>query len=271
MTKSSSIKILAGLASVVAVAGLSLVSVKAADTTVTSLTVGAGALTMYAGDATDNNDLCETGNVSTGNLFMQDGGTLSSAITCAPAEQTVTLTGVNVRSSRQSTTPAVVNDILCEDLTGSEDNTYSVTATIGDLDNRDPGNPANPGPGADIVLGSNPDTALQASEETAEPDIATITSGGNLFAIWNPADAEVANIAPETARLANVAGESPSFTSGALTVVDSAIDPVGVYSTAADTIARRFDQDLSTLKYRIPAFVDAGLYRGSIVFTCAAT
>lgn len=261
MTKSSSIKILAGLASVVAVAGLSLVSVKAQDTTVTTLNVGAGALTMYAGDATNNNDLCETGNVTTGNLFRQDDGTFSAAITCSPAEQTVALTGITVRSSRQSTTPAVVNDILCEDLTGTEDNTYSVSATIGDLDNQ--------GAGSDIVLGANPDTADQTAETTADADATGLA--GKIFATWEPADAEVANIAPETARVLNVAGESPDFTSGAKTIVDLNSDIVGVYSTAADTVARRFDQDLSTLKYRIPAFVDAGTYRGSVIFTCAAT
>ena len=254
MTKSSSIKVLAGLASLVAVAGLSLVSVKAADTTVTTLSITAGALTMYAGDAINNNDLCASGDTATYN-FMQDGGTTSSVV-CSAAERTVALTGISVTSSRQSTSPATINDILCEDLTGSEDNTYSVAATIGNL--------VNQGAGSSITLGSNPDSATV--ETSLDADAPTATDAGKVFATLDPFSGVVASIAPESVRNAT----SPDFTSGAKSTVISTATSIGVYSSGADTAARRFDQDGGTIKYRIPAFADAASYNGSIVFTCTA-
>lgn len=255
MTKSSSIKVLAGLASFVAIAGLSLVPVKAQDTTVTTLNITAGALTMYAGDATDNNDLCASLDTATYN-FMQDGGTTSS-VTCSAAERTVALTGITVSSSRQSTSPATINDILCEDLTGSEDNTYSVAATIGNL--------VNGGAGSSITLGTNPDTA--GLETALDADAPIADDAGKVFATLDPFSGTVASIAPEAVRNAT----SPDFTSGAKTTVIATATSIGVYSSGADTAARRFDQDGATVKYRIPAFADAAAYTGSIIFTCTAS
>lgn len=260
MTKSSSIKILSGLASVIAIAGLSLVSVKAQDTTVTTLDITPGALTMYAGDATDNNDLCATGDIATYN-FMQDGGTTSS-VTCSASERRISLTGISVRSTRQNTTPATINDILCEDLTGSENNTYSVSAQIGNL--------VNQGSGSNVTLGSNPD-GITTEADTDKPSALltpSFATGDDLkiFATIDPFSGVVASIAPEVTRNA----VSPDFTSGAKQSVIATATSVGVYSSGADTASRRFDQDGATIKYRIPAFVDAATYNGSIVFTCSA-
>jgi len=255
MTKSSSIKVLAGLASVVAVAGFSLVPVAAQDTTVTTLNITAGALTMYAGDAIDNNDLCASGVVTAFN-FMQDNGTTTN-VTCGPDERTVSLTGISVSSSRQSTAPATINDILCEDLTGSEDNTYNVSATIGDL--------VNQGSGSNITLGSNPDGS--GAEAALDADAPTAADAGKIFATLDPFSGTVAIIAPEAVRNAT----APGFTSGAKTTVVATNTIIGVYGSGGDTDARRFDQDGATIKYRIPAFADAATYNGSIVFTCAAT
>lgn len=247
------LKILAGVSSLIAVAGINLVSVVAQDTTNANLTIDPGALTMYAGDGINNNDLCPPADAGTYN-FKQDDGTTAS-VTCGAAERSVTLTSLEVLSNRQITT-ATIHDVLCEDLTGSLNNTYSVSATINNL--------VNQGAGSDILLGSNPDGMPEGND--LESDAPQGTNNGLLYATYTPGT-DLKAIEPESARGAADA----DFTAGAKTTVINTTTSIGVYSTAADTNARRFDSDNNTIKYRIPAFPDADSYLGGIVYTCTAS
>ena len=247
------IKTLSVLACLTAISGMNLVSVHAQDTTNANLTVTASALTMYAGDTTDNNDLCATGDTATYNYIKDDGTTAS--VTCSIAERSVSLSSISVLSTRQNTT-TTVNDVLCEDLTGSISNTYSVSATIGNL--------VNQGSGNSINLGANPDGATV--ETASDSDAPVSTDAGKIFATYTPG-AAVQAIAPEAARTT----ASVNFTAGAKATVVSTSTSIGVYSTSAATLARRFDSDGNALKYRIPAFPSANSYVGGVTYTCTAS
>lgn len=252
-------KILSILACLTAVGSLSIVSVNAQDTTDANLVVTGGSLTMYAGDANDNNDLCAPADTSTRD-FIQDDGTTTS-VTCGTPERSVSLSSISVLSTRQNTT-TTINDVLCEDLTGSTDNTYSVSATIGNL--------INQGAGSDIELGTNPDGATL--ETAADTDAPTNTDAGKLYATYTPGSA-IKAIAPESAR-AGASVADGDFTVGAKTTVTTtggAPGTIGVYSTSSATLARRFDSDTNTLKYRIPAFPNASNYVGGVTYTCTAS
>lgn len=252
-------KILSILACLTIVGSLSIVSVNAQDTTNASLVVTGGSLTMYAGDANDNNDLCAPADTAT-RSFIQDGGTTTS-VTCGTPERSVSLSSISVLSTRQNTT-TTINDVLCEDLTGSTDNTYSVSVTVGNL--------INQGSGSNIVLGANPDGAkLETASDTDAPANA---DAGKLYATYTPGSA-IKAIAPESARAGTNIADG-NFTPGAKTTVittGGTLGTIGVYSTSSDTIARRFDSDNNTLKYRIPAFPNASNYVGGVTYTCTAS
>jgi hypothetical protein len=245
-------KILSILACLTAVGSLSIVSVNAQDTTDANLVVTGGSLTMYAGDANDNNDLCAPADTST-RSFIQDDGTTTS-VTCGTPERSVSLSSISVLSTRQNTT-TTINDVLCEDLTGSTDNNYSVAATIGNL--------INQGAGSDIELGVNPDGATL--ETAADTDAPINADAGKLYATYTPGSA-IKSIAPESARtVADV-----DFTPGSKTTTVNTATSIGIYSASA-TAARRFDSDTNTLKYRIPSFPNASNYVGGVTYTCTAS
>jgi hypothetical protein len=233
------IQTILGLASVSAlsVAGL-MIPVSAQDSTVT-LDISAGALTMYAGDATDNNDLCENGNSDTVD-FLQDDGTTLTSVDCSSAEQTVSLTGLSVRSIRQDAT-TTFNDILFEDLSGTATSGYTVSAVFSDL--------INNGAGSDIVLGDNPDN----------------DSEGNLSCTIDPSGGSLGAIAPASADTANLAVGS----STEITVDSSDVSPTSadIFSTTSAVTAGRYDIDSVNYSCRIPAFVEQGSYTQTVTFT----
>lgn len=241
--------------------GLSYMPVHAAnDSTTASLTINAGQLTMYAGDGTDNNDLCPAGNTSNFN-FLQDGGS-NSSVTCSGAEQSVNFSTLSVLSSRQNAT-TTVNDVLFEDLSGSVDNTYNVTVTnVTDL--------IRQGGGNNIVLGSFPDLASTGAGSDSDPDAPSASNNGKLFCTIDPSVGSIKGIAP------GAAGDSTNeakFVKGEKTTFSSAGNPsIEVFSTnGTDVAPGRYDIDNVGYKCRIPAYVNSGTYTQTITFTVTSS
>ncbi|NJK71096.1 MAG: hypothetical protein HC932_02445 [Thermales bacterium] len=123
----------------------------ASDGTDTSLTANAGVQTIYAGDATDNDDVCSLSDITN--------GTTVEGIVCSTAANSLTLPTINIQSVRQNP-DATLNDVLVEDLRGNASSNYTVTAEVSDFTTGT----------ATIALGSNPDSA------SATLDAGTVTS-----------------------------------------------------------------------------------------------
>lgn len=221
--------------------------------------VDSGALTLYPGDATDNNDLCETGNISINNYFVDDNGDLSlTPSTCSPLEQGVTFSPISVSSSRQNVTTTIY-DILFEDLTGSEDNTYTVNGTISNLINQNGG--------SNIVLGTNPDGATL--ETTQDPDAPTNADSGKLYCTLDPSSGTIAAIIPTPAR--TQPGLNNLIQGPKTTIIDTSTS-ISIFNTSGnDVLAGRYDIDGVNFKCRIPAYVDQGTYKQNIVLTVIAS
>jgi hypothetical protein len=236
------IQTILGLASVSAlsVAGL-MIPVSAQDTSVVTLDITAGALTMYAADDTDNNDLCANGDSGSEDANADDGSLTS--VDCSAAERQISLTGLSVGANRQSAT-GTFNDILFEDLSGSQNNTYAVSATFGDF--------VNGSGGSDIVLGTDPDGA-----------------GSNLGCTINPAAGSLDGILPTN--LESDAGFA-NLDAGAQTTVTDTSTAVDIFDTSSlDVLPGRYDLDGATYACDVPAFVEAGSYTQDVVFTVAAS
>jgi alpha-tubulin suppressor-like RCC1 family protein len=222
--------------------------------TSTCLAINPGSLTMYAGDSTDDNDLCGEGDTASYNYIQDDGSSVN--VTCGLAERSVGLSGVSVANTRQNTT-TIINDVLCQDLTGNSNNIYSVSATVGNL--------VNQGGGNNINLGSNPDGS--GLETNLDSDAPTSGDSGKLYATYTPGSS-VKAIAPESARNSTV---DSNFTVGSKATVINTATSIGVYNTSGGTLAKRFDSDGNTLKYRIPAFPSANSYVGGVTYTCSVS
>ena len=147
--------------------------------------------------------------------------------------------------------------MLCQDLTGSSNNIYSVSATVGNL--------VNQGGGNNINLGSNPDGS--GLETNLDSDAPTSGDNGKLYATYTPGYS-VKAIAPESARNSTVDSD---FTVGSKATVINTATSIGVYNTSGGTLAKRFDSDGNTLKYRIPAFPSANSYVGGVTYTCSVS
>lgn len=242
-----------GTTSILALGALGLPSAHAADnaTTTANLTVNTGALTMYAGDAVANNDLCVGTNGSAN--FLQDNGS-SLAVTCTTAENSVNFDPLAVKSTRDSTSVTTINDILFEDLSGSTANTYSVAVTLGNLVN-------GTNSGEDVVLGSNPD-AVATAESGDAPSGA---NAGKLYCVFDPSVGGTQGIAPGAAA-------SQTLSKGTKATVISTLASNNVFNTAsASVVPGRYDLDGATLQCRVPAFVTAGSYTQAITFTVTAS
>lgn len=226
-----------------------------ANTTAT-LAVTPGALTMYAADATDNNDLCANG--STATITVRDDSGVDSSLTCTAAEQAVNFAAVSVLSTRQ-TTDTILYDTLFEDLTGSEDNIYNVSVTFGNLENQ--------GTGADIVLGANPDLAGDESAGIAYAP--TGGDAGKLFCYLDPAtNGSIKGIAP------GAAGETVNqalFTPASASTILDNVTASDVFGNASDAVAGRYDIDAVDYECRLPAYLDAATYTQVLSYTVAAS
>jgi hypothetical protein len=256
-------KILSSIAAIGSISVLALSSItlttKAQNTT-GNLTINAGALTLYPGDATDNNDLCAIGD-TTAYTFVQDDGTnFGSPLTCSSAEQTVSYGTISVTSSRQ-TVNTTINDILFEDLSGTTLNAYSVAATMGNF--------INGGSGRNVALGANPDAA--ADESGVDADAPTSADAGKLYCTLNP-QAGGSNVDGITPGAARASLNEAELVKGAKTTVIANATSVNIFSTGGNQVVPgRYDADGVTSKCRIPAYVDAGSYTQQISFTVTAS
>jgi hypothetical protein len=269
MVYSKTLRTVLGLAaaSTMALSTVVLPANAQANTTAT-LTVTPGSLTMYAADATDNNDLCVSGTNDTITVVNDAGGEVS--LGCTDAEHAVSFSAISVKATRQTTT-TVLHDTLFEDLTGSELNRYTVSVAFGDL--------INGSGGSNIVLGANPDGA--GNEDGA---IAYAPSDGSLFCHFDPTelnplapsdpgyDADykaIKGIAPAAAGLeANMALFQPASAS---TVTEAGGTPSDVFGNATAALAGRYDIDDVRYECRLPAYLDAGTYTQVLSYTVAAS
>ena len=239
------------LVSLVAIATAGTIGVSAQDTTNVSLTVTGGQLTIYAGDAADNNDICTPTNITNGDTVDTtiSGGTAASVI-CSTAENSITLTGLTVASSRQNAT-ATVNDILFEDLRGLATSGYTITATVSNF--------VVPATSKAITLGTNVD----AVTSDTDPDAPTAGDANKLFAALNASGGTITVIRDAT----TIAEGITNYQKGANTTVVATTTPVTLLSTTAPVRPGRVDLDGTTFKLRVPALVQAGAYTGTITQT----
>jgi hypothetical protein len=240
-----------GLVSLVAISGVASIGVFAADNTNVSLEVTGGQLTIYAGDATNNNDICTPANNTAGTVVdtTTSGGSATS-VTCAPSESAISLSGLTVASSRQNAT-ATIYDVLFEDLRGLAAPDYTVTATVSDF---------SAGAGKTIALGSNPD-AVTSDTDSDAPTVLADTN--KLFAAVNPSVGTITILRDAT----TIANGTTNYSKGSNTTVVSTSSAVTLESTTGGVRPGRVDLDGTTFKLRVPALVQAGSYTGTITQT----
>lgn len=228
------------------------VSAQAPETTVL-FTVGGGVLSLYAGDDTDDNDLCTPADEDTDGV---PGAPLVPAViegvTCDVTQRQASLTGLTTTSVRQNTT-ANIDDILFEDLRGFATANYTLTARVGNfVDIVDPL--------IKIDLGSNPDGA---TGETGLDIPAGVGDENKLFAVIDPGTVE-------TLRPNSAIPEVVNYTPGSRTTTISTITDVSIFTSADGvnpTPPSRTEIDGTEFKLRVPAFVQEGDYRGLITLT----
>ncbi|GAB4146419.1 MAG: hypothetical protein OHK0017_06890 [Patescibacteria group bacterium] len=226
----------------------STAGVGSANTSV-ELCILSGILTNYAGDSNNNNDICTPSNISSSTVVdTTKAGQNASSVTCSSAENSVALTGLSVSSVRQSAT-ATVDDIVFEDLRGLASANYTLTATISDFTSGS----------KSIQLGSNPDNA----NSDADQDAPTGADTNKLFATMNCSAGNV-----EIIRNANtMQGGISNYVKGSSATVVSTSQPVTLLYTSNDVLPGRVSLDGCAFKVRVPAFVQAGSYSGTIVQT----
>lgn len=137
------------------------IQISAQDTTDTSLDVGAGLQTIYAGDSNDNNDICSPTNIA--NTDTVEG------VACSTTENSITLPTIAIQAVRQNPT-TTLNDVLVEDLRGVATSNYTVTAEVSDFTTG-----VN-----NINLGSNPDNAAATVDAGTVTSI-EVTAGGTGY------------------------------------------------------------------------------------------
>lgn len=228
------------------VVGFGAIAGHAQAQTTLNLQINAGVLTMYAGDNTDNDDICTPA----------DDGNQVELVTCSAAERTATLSALTVSSVRQNTT-TTIHDILFEDLRGLATATYTVDAQMCNLTDGT----------KTITLGSNPDN-LADDTDTDAPT----TSGdeGKLFATLDPSAAgtTITVLRPQSA-IDQYQGDNTLYSRGSKQTVISTGTQVTVFETTDSVIPARAELDGATLKHRVPAFVQAGNYSCQMTFTVA--
>lgn len=252
MTLKSISKII-GLTALAAVASAGSISAYAqSDTTTASLTITGGALTLYAGDNTDNNDICTPTDITgAATVDTTPSGGAASSVVCSTAENTATLSALTVQSSRQSTS-TTFSDVLFEDLRGLATSTYTVTMTCTSLTD-DNGTPGTPGDDIIIALGSNPDSSAVETGVTGAP---SGPDAGKLFLYIDPSARETTILRDGAAVAEGIADYSAAT---AVTVLDD-VTPVTLLSTAAAVKPPRADLDNIVSTFRVQASPLAGTY-----------
>jgi hypothetical protein len=250
-TRLSKITKVIGLVSLLAVSTTASIGALAADTTNVSLTVTGGQLTIYAGDSVKDNDICTPTNITNGDTVDTTiSGGAAASVVCSTAENSITLTGLTVASSRQNAT-ATIDDILFEDLRGLATTDYTITATASNF--------TVPSTSKAITLGTNPD----AVSSDTDADAPTGAGANKLFVALNPSVGSVTVLRDATTIAEGVA----KYTKGSNTSVIDTTTPVTLLSTSGGVRPGRVNLNGTTYKLRVPALVQAGAYVGTITQT----
>jgi alpha-tubulin suppressor-like RCC1 family protein len=210
-----------------------------ADTTV-CLEIQAGVSALYAGDDTDNDDICTPGD---------DTFTVES-IACDVTERSSTLAAKSVLNVRQETN-SVVNDIVIEDLRGLQAAQYDVDVNMCNL----VGDQASP---ENYPLGYQGDLA--------NPDPDPLVDG--LFArVDADTNGAIEALKPQSTVGLYTGGENTNWSKGADTTVRTTATAIGVYNTTADVTPGRYDIDAVDFGFQLPAFIEVGNYTCDVTFT----
>jgi hypothetical protein len=202
-----------------------------ADTTV-NLEIQAGVATLYAGDDTDNDDICTPGD---------DGNTVES-VACAVEERTSTLDAKTVLNVRQETN-SIVHDILIDDLRGLQVAQYDVDVNMCDL------------------------VGDQATPETYPLGYTGDGIGTGLYArVDTDTNGVIEALAPATTVTA-YGTESGDWSKGADTSVTDTTTAIAVYNTTDDVTPGRYDVDSVDFGFELPAFIVVGNYTCDVTFT----
>jgi hypothetical protein len=246
-----------GVVAVASMAAFSTVgaSAQSADSSLL-LTINPGVLTMYAGDGTDNNDICTaTNNANEDTVEVHASGQAVATVTCAPTESELSMSALNVASVRQSTT-GTMSDILFEDLRGVSASTYTITATASDY---------TASGGKVIPLGQNPDGVTADSVATGY----SCASGTNLFTRINPSSTTPQNIFTVLRDATTIAevDTATELVEAAATCIQSTATTASVFATPTAIRPGRIDFDNMTVESRVQSYVQAGSYTSTMTFT----
>jgi hypothetical protein len=213
------------------------------------LDVTAGALTIYAGDNSNNNDVCtKTDIATTAIISVNSSNQAESMLTCSDQEDSAVFNSLSVTSTRQNTI-TVIDDIIFEDLRGLASSSYTLTANVSHLTSNT----------STISLGSNPDNATN----DLDPNAPVGLDIGKIFVVIDPSAGAIHPLRPGTA----IAEGISQYTTGTLV---SALDPNQVttlLSTSSPVSPGRIDLDGVVLKYRIPAFPVQQTYTSVMTIT----
>ena len=130
------------------------------DSTGADLQVQGGAQTIYAGDGTDNDDICSPANIASSDTV--------EGVACDDAANSIALPNLFIKPNRQNPS-TVLHDIIVEDLRGFQTANYTVTAEVSDFTS-----------GSDtIALGTNPDGF--SGRDQGEITGVVVTDGGTGY------------------------------------------------------------------------------------------
>lgn len=209
----------------------------------TDLTITGGVLTTYAPDQTDNDDICTPG----------DDSTTVEGVSCDATERAISFGSLTTLSSRQNAT-STADDWLLEDLRGLTSTNLTYACTVSDLSD---------GGSLAITLGSN-GGGEDSGTNTGEVDApGGVGDEEKLFATLDPSAGTLSVLKPTT-----LSASVSNYTEGSKTTVIDTTTSVTVYS-ATSTPSARAEIDGVALKYRVPAYVEAASYAGTL--TCTAS
>ena len=196
------------------------------------LSITGGVATIYAGDATDNDDICTP---------ADDGNTLET-VACDLSERSVDLAAATVLNVRQETT-TLVDDIVIDDLRGLQAAQYTVDVSMCNL----VGDQATP---VTYALGYTGDGAATGLYARSDAD----TSG------------TIQALKPATTVTA-YDSQTANWSKGSDTQVTDTVTTISVYSTTADVTPGRYDIDDVEIGFELPSYIEIGSYTCDITYT----
>jgi alpha-tubulin suppressor-like RCC1 family protein len=213
------------------------------------LEVITGALTIYAGDNTNNNDICTKDNITNGDTIeTNNSNSALSSVVCTGVEDSAVFQSLSVASSRQNTL-TYLDDIIYEDLRGVGSASYTITATASNLVSNS----------TTITLGSNPDNA----SGDLDPEAPTNANNGKLFMVIDPSAGTLEALRPGSA----IAQGTSNYSVGASTTILDPNTTATLFYTTANVISGRTALDHTRIQYRIPAFPVQDTYTSVVVVT----